>query len=97
MIDFYVIADNEQKPNPKNIDKLEYAGGIESDIYERLIKKGIIDSRFDFYSDFRWGNQLVRQLDSKTEKIGSDSDISALKRIIDKALNSESGLIAYGD
>jgi hypothetical protein len=97
MLDFYIISDSEEKPKPDKIDQLDYAGGLESDIFDRLVRKGIIDSRFDFYSDFRWGNQLVRQIDSKTKEYSNDSDIKALKNIVDKAVNSESGLIAFAD
>ena len=67
MLDFYIISDSEAKPKPDKIDQLDYAGGLESDVFDQLIRKKIIDSRFDFYSDFRWGNQLIRQIDSKTK------------------------------
>ncbi|KXX69452.1 hypothetical protein [Flammeovirga sp. SJP92] len=97
MLDFYLISDSAVKPKPDKLHSLDYVGGLESDIYDRLIKKGIIDSRFDYYSNFRWGNQLVRHLDSKIKEFGSDSDVSVLKRIIEIALSSGTGLIAYGD
>ena len=97
MLDFYIISDSEGKPKPDKLDKLNYAGGLESDIFDRLVRKGIIDSKFDFYSDFRWSNQLVKQIDSKTKEFTTDSDITALKTIINKAINSDSGLISCGD
>ena len=97
MLDFYLISDSEEKPKPDKLDNLDYAGGLGSDIYDRLVKKGIIDSRFDYYSDFRWGNQLVKQIESKANIFNTDSDVIKLKKIIDKAINKELGLIAFGD
>lgn len=97
MLDFYIIPDSEETPKPDKVDKLDYAGGLELEIFYRLKKKGIIDSRFGFFSDFRWDNQLVKQIDSKGKVLSTDTDIKELKRIIDKAINSESGLIAIGD
>lgn len=97
MLDFYIISDSDGKPRPDKLDQFDYAGGIESDMFDRLVRKGIVDSRFDFYSDFRWGYQLVMQIDSKTKGLENDSDIKVLKSILNKAVNSKSGLIAYGD
>jgi hypothetical protein len=97
MLDFYIISDSEVNPKPDKIDNLDYAGGLEYDIYERLVRKGIINSRFDFYSDFRWGNSLVKQIDSKAKEFSSDSDVTTLKKIVEKAMNAESGLITLGD
>ena len=97
MLDFYLISDSEGKPKPEKLDSLDYAGGLESDIFDRLVRKGIIDSRFDYYSDFRWGNQLIQQIDSKANDLNTDTDVKKLKEIIDKAVIKESGLIAFGD
>ncbi len=97
MLDFYIISDSEGKPKPDKLKNLDYSGGLESEVYERLVRKGIIDSRFDFYTDFRWNNQLVEQIETKTKEFHSDSDVKALKKIIDKAINTKSGLISFGD
>lgn len=97
MLDFYLLSDAESKPKPDELGNLDYAGGLESNIYNRLVRKGIIDSRFDYYSDFRWGNQLIKQIDSKANDFSGDSDVNKLKEIIDKAINKELGLIAIGD
>lgn len=97
MLDFYLISDSEGKPKPDKLGNLDYAGGLEPDIYDRLVRKGIIDSRFDYYSDFSWGNQLVKQIESKANSFNTDSDVIKLKKIIDKAIYKEFGLIAFGD
>lgn len=97
MLDFYLLSDSEGKPELDKLESLDYAGGLESDIFTRLVKKGIIDSRFDYYSDFRWGNQRIQQIDSKANDLSTDTDVKKLKEIIDKAVIKESGLIAFGD
>ena len=97
MLDFYILSDSQRKPKPDELREFKYAGGLEAGTFDRLIKKGIIDSRFDVYSDFRWGNKILRQIDIKTRDFRSDSDVKALKKIIDKALKTKNGLIAYGD
>ena len=61
------------------------------------MKKGIINSKFDYYSDFRWENQLIKQIESKANNFTKDSDVNRLKEIIDKEINKEFGLIAFGD
>lgn len=97
MIDFYLISDSEEKPSSDKMNNLDYAGGLEMDIYQRLVSKGIIDSRFNYYTDFRWENQLIQQIDSKAKNFTSDTDVKKLKEIIDNAVILESGLIAVGD
>lgn len=97
MLDFYLISDSEGKPKPDQLEHLDYAGSVESDMSGRLVRKGIIDSRFDEYSDFRWGKQLIKQIEAKANKFNADSDVLKLKEIIEKAKNKEFGLIAFGD
>jgi hypothetical protein len=98
MLDFYLINDDQPKPSyPEQVD-LIYIAGLDSKTFANLVKKGIIDSRFDYYSDFRWNMQLVEQLNSKALKANkSDLDIGGLKIILDKAMDSKNGLIAFGD
>lgn len=100
MLNFYIISDEVPKPNPKDIEGLEYAGGIEWGSYERLVEKKIIDSRYDFYSDFRWGVSLVKLIYlrcSQTKSMTYDRDVQRLKNILEKAFSTNKGLIAYGD
>ena len=97
MLDFYLLSDVETEPKIEELDNLDYAGGLEFDTYNRLVGKGIIDSSFDYYSDFRWGNQLIEQIASKANNFTGDSDVNKLIEIIKKAINREIGLIAFGD
>lgn len=97
MLDFYVISDSVAKLKPDQLQELEHAGSLSFDIFERLVYRGIIARRFDYYADFRLGNKLLVQIDTKMRAFPEDADVQALKEIIAKALIKESGLIAYGD
>lgn len=59
----------------------------------------MIDGRFDYYSDFRWGETLVKQIRQTIEdkQWYSDTDVKKLLELIDLALSKQSGLMAYGD
>ena len=71
---------------------------LDSKTFEGLTKKGIIDSRFNFYSDFRWNRKLIEQISTRiSNQKNSDSDIEKLNIILKKALDFESGIIAYSD
>jgi hypothetical protein len=98
MLDFYIIEDEKQKPQlPGQL--LKYAGGLDDKTFDNLQRKGIIDKRFDYYSDFRWGKELVEQLRQRIgkQKIEKDTDVQKLMCILNLAELHESGLIAYGD
>lgn len=97
MLDFYIIPDSKGKPKPDKLNELEYVGSLEPEVFDRLVRKGLIDSRFDFYSDFRWGSQLIKQININIREYSNDSDVNHLKKIIDKVQDVESGLIVYGD
>ena len=51
MLDFYIIKDDQAKPNYPEQLGLEFAGGLDDKTFENLQNKGIIDKRFDFYLD----------------------------------------------
>ena len=98
MLDFYLIKDEQPKPNYPEKANLEFILGLDSRTFANLIGKGIIDSRFDYYSDFRWNSNLIEQINSKASKIkNSDSDIDKLNLILKKALELKFGIIAYCD
>ena len=98
MLDFYIIKDEQPKPNYPEQANLVFISGLDSGTFDNLISKGIIDSRFDYYSDFRWNSNLIEQINSKVSKIkNSDSDIDKLNLILKKALESKCGIIAYCD
>ena len=96
MLDFYLIKDEQKKPDYPEQENLEFVSGIDYKTYERLIHKEIIDNRFDYYSDFRWNSQMIKQImDKMREK--KDSDFEKLNDILIKATETNNGLIAYCD
>jgi len=98
MLDFYLISDSELTPKPDKLDELEYLGGLHEDVYGRLIKKGIIENRYDYYSDFRWTSNDVKLIVERFKNISShDSDVRLLKKITEKAIKSSFGIITLCD
>jgi hypothetical protein len=99
MLDFYLIADSESKPNAPGQRSLEFAGRLDDKTFDNLRRKNIVDTRFDYYSDFRWGTQMVQQMlqEISKRKIQSDTDVTELIRLLEIARERKCGLIAYGD
>ncbi|MDF3027047.1 MAG: hypothetical protein K0S23_1354 [Fluviicola sp.] len=97
MLDFYFIPNDQTKP-PYPTD-LEFAGELDGNVFGRLQSKGIIDKRFDYYSDFRWSEVLLKQIRKTIDdkQLHSDTDVKKLLQFVDTALEKQSGLIAYGD
>lgn len=96
MLDFYLIQDQQIKPDYPEQAKLKFAGGIESNTFTLLVKKGIIDSKYNYYSDFRWTNDEVHQI-TKRAIAQADTTSEKLILILNQAINSNTGLIAYCD
>lgn len=99
MLDFYLINDEQPKPRyPEQID-LEFVGDLNNKTFETLKTKGLIENRFDYYSDFRWNSAFVKQIYSSmlANEFRNDSDIQQLFELISKANEINYGLIAYCD
>jgi len=99
MLDFYIIEDQRQKPRtPEELGRA-YAGGLDDNTFENLQKKGIVDKRFDDYSDFRWGTEMILQIRQtiQKKKMEKDTDVQKLVILFEAAEQQRSGLIAYGD
>ena len=99
MLDFYIINDKHSNPDyPKQIN-FEYVGGLEYRTFENLKTKGLIEDSFDYYSDFRWNSNFVKQKYNSLIKIENqnDSDIRTFFELISKAKEVNCGLIAYCD
>lgn len=99
MLDFYLLRDDHPKPEYPEQAELEFAGGLDYKSFENLRAKGLIADQFDYYTDFRWGMDLIRQIDKQIDKKSgeSDSDVKQLIDLLNQALQKESGLIAYCD
>lgn len=98
MLDFYLIKDEQPKPDYPEQINLEFVLGLDIITFNNLVKKGVIETKFDYYSDFRWSSELIKQISIKilnTEKLGTD--VTKLDFILKKALKSRSGIIAYCD
>ena len=80
MLDFYLIPDELPKPNSPG--KLEYLAGLDHATYDRLVGKGFIDPRFDFFTDFRWEFRLVKQMYLKVVGVNTlDTDVKKLENL----------------
>lgn len=99
MLDFYTIEDDRPKPNYPAQQNLKYVGGLDNKTFHNLQQKGIIDDRFDYYSDFRLGTQVIAEIRKRieTKKMEKDSDVQLLLNLLEIAEQENSGLIAYGD
>ena len=98
MLDFYFIPDDTSKPND-GPPVLDFVGDLDPKTFSNLQKKGVIDDRFDYYSDFRWSETLVKQIRQiiESKQMHSDTDVKQLLELLDSAIAKQSGLIAYGD
>ncbi|SKC86880.1 hypothetical protein [Ohtaekwangia koreensis] len=99
MLNLYCIADDQPKPRNLNPFPLPYADSMEEETFENLQEKGIISERFDVYSTFRWGTDLIEQMQQtiQNKKLHHDADVRELLKLFNIAKENKSGLIAYGD
>ncbi|WP_333574941.1 hypothetical protein [Sphingobacterium sp.] len=99
MLDFYIIDDKQVKPDFPEKAGLVFAGQLDEKTFSNLRQKGIIATRFDYYTDFRLDTALIKQIQqiilNKERQI--DIDIKSFIQILDIASNKQSGLIAYSD
>jgi hypothetical protein len=96
---FYIIKDDQANSNSPRKLGLEFVGELDEESFNNLQNKGIIDNRFDYYSDFRFGTILIEQIQQKIiqKQLQADSDVKKLTQLFDSAIKKQSGLIAYGD
>jgi hypothetical protein len=99
MLDFYIIKDDQVKPNYPEKLGLEFVGGLDDKTFDNLQNKGIIDRRFDYYSDFRLGTLLIKQIRQNIlqKQLQADNDVKKLTQLFDTAHKKQCGLIAYGE
>lgn len=94
MLDFYLIKDKQPKPEYPEQLELEFAGGVDFEVFKDLIRKGAIDSHFYFYSDFRWTREMTKLI---FERLKNKTTNEQIELILIKAIKSNSGVIAYCD
>jgi len=99
MLDFYTIHDDQAAPNHPMQLGLEFVGGLDHRTFENLQRVGIIDRRFDYYSDFRLGTALIKQIRQAIlqRQLQANSDVKMLTQLFDATDKNQSGLIAFGD
>jgi hypothetical protein len=103
MLYFYLIKDDS--PSPKTSAGLKLAGRLSEQAFEDLQSQHIIESQFDYYRDFRWSSQQVRQkinalkrrLALLQNQSNKDNSEVILLTILEAAAGKQSGLIAYAD
>lgn len=94
-----MISDDQTKPGHPQILSLKFVGGLDERTFESLQNKGIIDKRFDYYSDFRLGTMLIKQIRQTIiqKQLQTDNEVKQLTQLFDTADKNQSGLIAYGN
>jgi hypothetical protein len=106
MLDFYLIKDDVSRPGAPELKALEYAGGLEVEVFEELQDKHIIAKQLSYWTDFRWSSQDVKQKferliennkDLRENRLGLESAETKLFAILEKAVWAQYGLIAIAD
>lgn len=99
MLDFYLIKDEQKKPNAPEKLGLVYIGGLEAPTFENLQNKGLIDQQFDYYSDFRWKTERIHHIQQNIaqKRLQADTDVIKLTQLLAMAAEKQCGLIAFAD
>ena len=99
MLDFYLIQDDQPKPDFPEQANLVFAGGLDHKTFEKFQNKGIIPKHYDYYSDLRWGTKIIAQqhITADQDKFKSDVDLQKFLDLLEKARINHCGLIAYCD
>ena len=96
-MDFYII--NDDKPRPKSITGLEFAGSLNELLFEDLQNENIIENHFDYYKDFRLTGNIVKiKLEIiNSKQLNDNFAASKFKEILEKAVKQSYGLLASCD
>lgn len=99
MLDFYLIRDDQAKPEYPEVAGLEQVGELDEITFEMLKRKKIIAEHLDYYTDFRWDTSLIKQIREgiQKEEFKADSCVKKLARLLDFAEQHKAGLVAYCD
>ena len=92
MLDFNFIRDEQ----PMHSKQVSFAGGIEWEEFEKAQAANIIESHHDFYGDFRWSSQNVKQKKAMLTP-AITAEVSNLAAILKQAFAGNFGLVAFGD
>lgn len=99
MLNFYLIRDDQARPNSPEQLSLQFVGALGYDTFERLKSKSIIDERFDYHTDFRWGTSIIKQITNRILQLHlqDEQEAKELYKLVQLAERNNSGLIAYAD
>jgi hypothetical protein len=92
MLDFSFITDG-QSMRTRGLNR---AGGIEWKEFEVAQNLQLIEKHCDYYGDFRWSSQQVRQKQA-TLTPAIEAAVPHLAAILKQAFVAECGLAAFGD
>ena len=98
MLDFYLINDEQPKPNSFQKSGLAFAGSLNEQTFEDLKQKKIIEERFDYCTDLRWSKgQVIQKFTQLKKQSTKETGIVTFLAILEKAVNQQSGLMTYSD
>ena len=94
MLDFYFIDDEQPSTTPYR--QLKHVCAVEEEEFEMAQKAGLIEARADYYSDFRWSSEQVKNKLFLLANCPFRLDTS-LNRILSQAKTAGVGLKAFGE
>ena len=57
MLDFYTVKKDQPTPSYPEVAGLILIGGLDEKTFNNLQNKGLLERRFQYYSDFRWNKK----------------------------------------
>ncbi|GAA4378012.1 hypothetical protein [Hymenobacter koreensis] len=106
MLDFYLLDDGAAIPNPVRLAELPKAGELSEEEFTHLQKLRIIETRLDFYHNFRWSSDMVtmklqlllrRYPDLTPASATPDAEAQRFFLILLNASSASTGLLAIAD
>ncbi|MEO1054835.1 MAG: hypothetical protein AAFX87_29650 [Bacteroidota bacterium] len=95
MLDFHLIKDNESIHSDHTF---KYVNGIEIKAFAELQRREHIEERFDYYSDFRWSTEQVKQKLEAMSRLPNLTEAELkLQAILETAQGQGCGLVAFCD
>ena len=99
-LDFYLIQDSQNASD--KLLNMNHVGGVGDELFFQLQQEGIIEPWFDYYSKFRWGSEIVaRMLVKLQQQLATSAHLRKERkefiRILQTAIEANSGLLAFGD
>lgn len=99
MLHFYYIDDNIKSPNYPEEINLKFAFELDYKSFIDLQNHEIVNSKFNYFTDFRWNTKTVTQLLQAIENKQNNfnKNIEKFQTNLHQTLELKTGLIAYCD